>query len=237
DRGASGRLVHCLVELLPGGGDAADGEGGEDIAAGDRGGAFVVPGHEADGGGKLPHPHRPRDHLRGVPAGTAVDGGDVALKQPARADRAGGARVEVVEQRQPGMMPRGHRVDAEPAAEVVDAAGDRVDGNPGHGCPVRAVGRGGQHHVVAGAAGPEPAVGPADVEPAGAVDGHRGKNGPRRLPPKVCWKMLATLITGPQVAPPFTERNATSPLGAKIGTTTSPPGCTTGAPPVACSRV
>src|SRR5262249_42953991 len=65
DRGASGRLVHCLVELLPGGGDAADGEGGEDIAAGDRGGAFVVPGHEADGGGKLPHPHRPRDHLRG----------------------------------------------------------------------------------------------------------------------------------------------------------------------------
>ena len=48
--------------------------------------------------------------------------------------------------------------------------------------------------------------------------------------------MPATLQAGPQVAPPLTERKATSPPAARIGTTTSPPGCTTGSPPVACSR-
>ena len=49
--------------------------------------------------------------------------------------------------------------------------------------------------------------------------------------------MLATLVGGPQVLPPLTDRKATIPDPASMGTTTVPSGSTTGSPPVARSLV
>src|SRR5262249_61064422 len=106
----------------------------------------------------------------GGAVGAVVGGGDGADVERAGGGGAVGCGIEVVRHRDGCAAAGGGRVDADAGHKVVDGAGGDVDRHSGRRGPGRFAGGLGQHDVVGGAAGAEPAVRPGGVDGAGGVD-------------------------------------------------------------------
>jgi hypothetical protein len=62
-------------------------------------------------------------------------------------------------------------IGADAGEEVIDGAGDGIDGDARDSGPGLAIGGSAQHDVIAGAAAAETAIRPDDINLAGTVDG------------------------------------------------------------------